>query len=83
MLLYHPINKTYDDFDEVYRYHLYGPSGLIIETDKKLIEGQVIILKDIREYAIVVDKIWEQLGELYFTHYSAEEIVVRARVVNE
>ncbi|WP_368901921.1 hypothetical protein [Oceanobacillus oncorhynchi] len=80
MLIYHAIRKTFADFEEVYRYRMDGKDGTLIETDKKLKEGQVIIIKDINEYAIIVDEVWEGNGERYFTHVSAEDFVVRARV---
>ncbi len=80
LLLYDAIHKTFDDFKEVFRFRMNGETGTLIETDKELKQGQVIILKDINEYAIIVDKIWEENGQWYFTHFSAEDLVVRARV---
>lgn len=80
LLLYHEIHKTFDDFEEVYHYRMNGEGGTLIETDKELKQGQVIIIKDINEYAIIVDKIWEVDGQRYFTHISAEDLIVRARV---
>jgi adenine-specific DNA methylase len=80
VLLYHAIHKTYDDFDEVYRYRMGGKGGTLIETDKELKQGQVIILSDINDYAIIVDKVWEENDQKYFTYISAERVVVRARV---
>lgn len=80
MLLYHAIRKTYDDFDEVYQYRFDGANGALIETDKELKPGQIIILKYISEYAIIVEKVWEMNGKKYFSHNTADEIVVRGRV---
>lgn len=38
MLLYHPIRKTYDDFDQTYSYTKVGESGSLykMQTDKEL-----------------------------------------------
>ncbi|PAD21322.1 hypothetical protein CHH64_09290 [Terribacillus saccharophilus] len=58
MLLYHTIHKIYEDFENVYRYRMNGINGALIETDRKLEKGQVIIIKDINDYAIVVDCNW-------------------------
>ncbi|USK60386.1 hypothetical protein [Peribacillus asahii] len=80
MLLYHAIRKTFDDFEEVYQYRFDGEKGPLIETDKELKSGQIIILKDVNEYAIIVEKVWEKNGQKYFSHDTAEEIVVRGRV---
>lgn len=79
MLLYHPIRKTYDDFDKIFEYWFDGKDGTMIETDKELKPGQIVVLKDISEFAIIITKVWEEDGEKYFLHDSAEEIVVRAR----
>lgn len=81
MLLYHPTRKTYDDFDEVYTYIFHGEFGSTtkIETDKELKEGQIVILRDIADYAIIVERIWEENGEKHFTHDTAERIVARGR----
>ncbi|MEC1903505.1 hypothetical protein [Bacillus atrophaeus] len=80
MLLYHAIRKTYDDFEEVHQYYLEGLDGTLIETDKVLKPGLVIILKDINEYAITVKSIWNENGQKCFSHESAEEQIVRARI---
>lgn len=80
LLIYHAIRKNFADFEEVYQYRMDSESGTLIETDKELKEGQVIIIKDINEYAIIVDEVWEENGERYFTHVTAEDLVVRARV---
>jgi adenine-specific DNA methylase len=53
--------------------------GTFIETDKELKEGQVIILKDINEYAIIMEKVWEENGQKCFTHVSAKDLIARAR----
>jgi nitrogen regulatory protein PII-like uncharacterized protein len=81
VLLYHPTQKTFNDFDQIYEYILHGENGTTykIETDKELREGQVIILHDISDYAIVVTKIWEEDGAKHFAHDTAEQIVVRGR----
>jgi hypothetical protein len=79
LLLYHPITKTYNDFQKVYQYQFDGEGGKLVETDKELKPGQIIILKDISEYAIIVKKVWEKNGQRFFTHDTAEEIIVRAR----
>lgn len=79
MLLYHPIRKTYADFEKVYRYRFDDKNGTMIETDKELESGQIVILRDISEYAIVITKVWEEDGKKYFLHDSAEKLVVRAR----
>jgi hypothetical protein len=79
LLLYHPITKTYNDFEKVYQYQFDGEGGMLIETDKELKPGQIIILKGISEYAIVVKKVWEKNGQRFFTHDTAEGTVVRAR----
>ncbi|RIW27622.1 hypothetical protein D3H55_22805 [Bacillus salacetis] len=80
MLLYHPLRKTYDDLAFVFQYRFDGEHGTLIETDRELFAGQIVILKDISEYAIIVDKVWEENGEKYFSHKSAENVIVRARV---
>jgi hypothetical protein len=80
LLLYHAIRKTFDDFDEVYQYRFDGKGGEMIETDKELKPGSVVILKGINDYAILITKVWEEGGEKYFSHDSAEEVVVRARL---
>lgn len=82
MLLYHPIRKTYDDFEEVYRYR-FVENGSLIETDKELNQGKIVILKDISDYAIIITKVWEEDGEKYFSHDSANKVVVRARIPND
>jgi hypothetical protein len=79
LLLYHPITKTYNHFKNVYQYQFDGDYGELIETDKKLRQGQIIILKGISEFAIIVEKVWEENGKHFFTHSSAEEVIVRAR----
>ncbi|WP_077318175.1 hypothetical protein [Virgibacillus proomii] len=83
MLLYHEIHKTFDDFEEVFRYRMDRDDGTLIETDKELQKGQVIIIKDINEYAIIVEDVWEEYGQRYFSHVSAEDLIVRARVRNQ
>lgn len=80
LLLYHAIRKTFEDFEDVYCYRMNGADGTKIETDKKLKRGQVIIIKDINDYAIIVEEIWEENGQMIFSHRTAEELVVRARV---
>jgi len=80
LLLYHAIRKTFDDFEDVYCYRMNEADGTKIETDKELERGQVIILKHISDYAIIVEEIWEESGQKIFTHRTAEELVVRARV---
>lgn len=81
MLLYHPLRKTYDDFDQVYHYTMIGDNGshYKMETDKELKVGQIIILKHISDYAIVVTDIWEVNGEKFFNQNTAEEVIVRGR----
>lgn len=79
MLLYHPIRKTYNDFEKVYQYRIDGEDGELIETDKELMSGQIIILKGISEYAIIVKKVWEENGQRYFSHDTAEAVIVRGR----
>jgi hypothetical protein len=79
LLLYHPIHKTYNEFEEVYQYQFDGEGGELIETDKELKPGHVIILKGISEYAIIVRKVWEEKGLHYFTHDTAEAVIVRGR----
>lgn len=78
MLLFHPISKTFEQFTEVYDY--YFEEGSMIETDKELMPGQIVILKGISEYAIVVKKVREEGGRKCFSHDSAEKVVVRARM---
>ncbi|NRG48074.1 hypothetical protein HRF87_25625 [Bacillus sp. CRN 9] len=80
MLLYDSIHKTFKDFESVYRYRMNGENGTLIETDRKLEKGQVIIIKDIKEYAIIVDSIWEENGQTYFSHKTAQDLIVRARI---
>lgn len=79
MLLYHALHKTFDDFEEVFEYRFDGKDGTLIETDKELKPRDVVILEGISEYAIVVTSVWEEGGKRYFSHDTAEEIVVRAR----
>ncbi|MEK5233843.1 hypothetical protein MHB42_19295 [Lysinibacillus sp. FSL K6-0232] len=79
MLLYHALRKTFDDFDEVYEYHFDDSSGTYIETDKELQVNQVVFLRDINDYAIIITAVWEQDGKRYFSHKTAENVVVRAR----
>jgi hypothetical protein len=57
LLLYHLIRKTFDDFEKGYRYRIDGEDGELIDTDKELKPGQIIILKGISEYAIIVRKV--------------------------
>lgn len=83
MLLYHAIRKTYDDFEEVYSYRLDKVDGTKIETDKELKKGQIIILKDLSEFAIIVEEIWAEAGVKCFSYKSAESVIVRARVPRE
>lgn len=83
LLLYHALQKTFADFDEVYQYRFDGKGGEMIETDKELKPGSVVILKGISDYAIIITKVWEVDGRKYFTHDSAEEIVVRGRTPRE
>lgn len=78
MLLYHPLRKTYDEF-EGFEYHFDDSAGTPIETDKEISPGNVVILRDIADYAIIVTDVWEKDGKRYFSHKSAENIVVRAR----
>jgi hypothetical protein len=80
MLLYHPISKTYDDFNEVHQYRFDDMNGSLIETDKELIPGSIVVIKGVADYAIIIKMIWEEDGKKYFSHDSAEEIVVRARM---
>lgn len=80
MLLYHAIRKTFDDFEEIYKYRFDGENGSLIETDKELKPGQIIILKSISDYAIIVTEVWEKNGQKFFAHVSAEEVVVRGRL---
>ncbi|MFD1349492.1 hypothetical protein [Oceanobacillus caeni] len=80
MLLYHPIRKTYDDFDEIYRYRMDEENGTLIETDIELQKGMILILSGISEYAIIIEEVWEGNGQKYFSHKSAKEIVVRGRL---
>lgn len=80
MLLYDAIHKTYKDFTNVYPYRMDGESGVLIETDRKLEKGQVIIIKDIKEYAIIVDSTWEENGQTYFSNKTAQDLIVRARI---
>ena len=80
MLIYHAIRKTFADFEEVYEYYFNDNSETLIETDKELKPGQVVILRDINDYAIVITDVWEKGGKRYFSHDTAEEIVVRARL---
>lgn len=77
MLLYHPLHKTFDDFNEVYCYIL---GEMKIETDRELEVGQILILNDISMYAIVIKKIWSEDGNSYILHDTAEEKIVRARL---
>ncbi|MCH1627237.1 hypothetical protein [Fredinandcohnia quinoae] len=79
MLLFHPLRKTYDDFEEVYQYRMDAVDGTLIETDKELQVNQVIILKDISDYGIIVERVWEEDGQMCFTHVSAKDLIVRAR----
>lgn len=79
LLLYHSIRKTYDDFEEVHQYRFDNIIGSLIETDKELVSGSIVIIKDISEFAIVIKEVWEANGKRYFSHDSAENIVVRAR----
>ncbi|WP_071396625.1 hypothetical protein [Bacillus tuaregi] len=79
MLLYHPIRKTYDDFDEIFEYWFDGKDGSSIETDKELSPGNVVILRGLADYAIIITDVWEEDGKRCFSHDSAEKIVVRAR----
>lgn len=84
LLLYHGLHKTFADFENVYRYRLDWSDGIIIETDKELEKGQVIIIKDVNEYAILVDDIWEGTnGEMIFSYRTAEDVIVRARFPGE
>lgn len=80
MLLYHPISKTYNEFEEVCKYHFDDINGSLIETDKELVPGSIVILKDISEFAIIIKDVWEVDGEKCFTHDSAKEIIVRGRL---
>ena len=82
MLLFHPIRKTFEDFDEVYTYYIHGENGKAsrIEVDTPLRKGQVLILGGISRYAIVVMDVWEEPdGSKHFQVVSAEGIVVRGR----
>lgn len=79
MLLFHPLRKTYDDFEEVYQYRMDEENGTLIETDKELKPGMVMILSSISDYAILVSEVWEENGQRCFSHISAENIIVRAR----
>jgi hypothetical protein len=80
LLLFHPIQKTFDDFDEIYRYRFDDKDGEMIESDRELIPGIVLILRVMTcDYAIVIKEVWEENGEKYFTHDSAKDIVVRGR----
>lgn len=80
MLLYHAIRKNYADFDKVHCYRMDEKDGTLNETDKELLEGQVMILKGMSsDYAIIVEKVWEEDGQKCFTHISAKDLIVRAR----
>ncbi|MFE8698254.1 hypothetical protein ACFYKT_18180 [Cytobacillus sp. FJAT-53684] len=79
MLLYHPLHKTFDDFKEVFEYYFDNESGELIETDKELLPGHLIFIRDIADYAIIVTKVWEEDGKRYFSHDTAERLIVRAR----
>lgn len=80
MLLYHPISKTYNDFEEVHEYRFDDINGSLIETDKELHSGSVLIIRGISDHAIVIKETWEENGIKYFSHESAEEIIVRGRL---
>lgn len=80
MLLYHPLRKSFDDFEEVYKYYFDDKSGEFIETDKELQENKIVFLRDISDYAIIITSVWEENGKWYFSHDTAEEVVVRARL---
>jgi|SRR5699024_2367026 len=80
MLLYHAVRKTYDDFEEVYQYRMDEEDGTLIETDRELKKGQIIILKGISEFAIIVEEVWEENGKRCFSHITAKELIVRGRL---
>jgi hypothetical protein len=45
LILYHAIRKTYDDFEEVFQYRFDGENGTLLEADKELKPGQIIIIR--------------------------------------
>jgi hypothetical protein len=79
LLLYHAIYKTYDDFEEVFQYRFDDENGTLIETDKELKSGQIMIIKDISEYAIIIEEVLGKNGQKYFSHDTAEKVVFQAR----
>lgn len=80
MLLNHAIHKTFDDFEQVYEYHFDDKNGTLIETDKELKPGQVVILRDVNDYAIIIETVWEKDGKQFFPYDTAEKFVVRGRL---
>lgn len=49
--------------------------GVEIRTDKELKTGDVLIVKHIRIYALIVDEVWEENGIRHSTIKDAEGIV--------
>ncbi|WDM21281.1 hypothetical protein [Paenibacillus polymyxa] len=84
MLFYHPLRKTFDDFNEVHRYILVSStSSTEIETDSELVVGQIIMLSDISMNAFVVVSIWIEDGQNHVLCESAESKIVRARLAKD
>lgn len=54
--------------------------GTLIETDKELKPGQVVIIHHVSDYAIRVDEVWEDNGQKIFSYRPAEQLIVRVRV---
>lgn len=78
MLRDHVIRRTFDEFEEVYQYHLIN--GTLIETNKELKEGQIIFISDVSDYVITVKSVWDEYSKRYFTYDTAEDSIVRARI---